>query len=238
MGENILKRHQQLLWLLALAFLLLSLGCYGQRASVPDEKSPVTGITKIAVIGFRPAVTQGKKPDAVREPFSGKLIMASPVSPDVAEKLSDILFDRLVDEKKYELISPDQAMGVLSRIVDSDQNVGMDTVKIFQEVGKAFGCDAVLAGLIYRWREREGTAIGVNRAASVAFDLRLVRPSDGAILWRAKFDKTQRSLTENLFEAGTFFQGGGVWMTAEKLGMIGLNKILAEMPGGIKGKED
>jgi len=231
MGGIILKRRQKLLWLLTLAFLFLGPGCYSNKAAVQDDKAPVTGISKIAVVGFQSAMSKGEKPDAVREPFSGKLIMASPVPREVAEKLSEILFERLVQEKRYELVSPDQAMGAVSSIVDSDKDVGMDAVKIFQKVGKTFGCDAVLAGLIYRWREREGTAIGVNRSASVAFDLRLVRPSDGAILWRSKFDKTQRSLTENLFEAGTFLQGGGVWMTAEKLGMIGLKKMLADMPG-------
>jgi hypothetical protein len=112
--------------------------------------------------------------------------------------------------------------------------MGADTIRILQKVGKAFGCDAVLAGHIYRWQEREGTAIGVNRPASVAFDLHLVRPNDGAIIWRTRFDKTQRSLSENLLDAETFFQSGGRWLTAENLAILGLNKVLKGMPGGKK----
>jgi len=167
----------------------------------------------------------------IRDPLSGGIYSASPVAKDVIVGMNEILFENLIDKDIYELVSPGQATGVYSRLVDSDQDMGTDIIKILQEVGKSFGCDAVLAGHIYRWRERKGTAIGVSRPASVAFDLHLIRPHDGAIIWRARFDKTQRSLTENLLDAGTFFESGGRWLTAEKLAVLGLEKALKEMPG-------
>ena len=68
----------------------------------------------------------------------------------------------------------------------------------------------------------------------MAFDLHLISPSDGVIFWRGRYDKTQQSLSENLFDAATFFRGGGRWMKAEDLAMIGLKKILADMPGARK----
>ncbi|MCP4669484.1 MAG: hypothetical protein GY849_24385, partial [Deltaproteobacteria bacterium] len=49
-----------------------------------------------------------------------------------------------------------------------------------------------------------------------------------------KFDKTQRSLSENLFDAKTFVQGKGRWMTAGELAVLGLRNVLANMPGGHK----
>jgi hypothetical protein len=51
------------------------------------------------------------------------------------------------------------------------------------------------------------------------------------ILWKSAFDKTQKSLSENLFEFSTFMQSGGRWLQVEKLAMIGLEKLLSEMPG-------
>jgi len=155
----------------------------------------------------------------------------------VAQGMTGILFDRLVSDKRYELVSPGQAKGVIANIVSTDLDVNLEPRKFCQEVGKTFRADAVLVGYIYRWREREGTDYSVNRPASVAFDLHLVRPADGAVLWRGKFDKTQHSLSENLLDAQLFFQGGGRWMTAEKLAMIGLKKLLSEMPGEPKERE-
>ncbi|MBW1702293.1 MAG: hypothetical protein JRJ50_09250 [Deltaproteobacteria bacterium] len=206
MCDKIFVRVKMLLWLLALVSLGLSSGCYYQKAPVPEEKPPVFSVRKVVVVGFRAAMSHGEKSDVIRDPLSGGIYMAAPVSRDVVQRMSEVLFDNLVASKKYQLVSPGQAMGVHSRLVDSDQNMGMDTIRILQEVGKTFGCD----------------------------DLHLIRPTDGAILWRTRFDKTQRSLSENLLDAGTFFQSGGRWLTAEKLAILGLKKVLKDMPGGKK----
>ena len=158
--------------------------------------------------------------------------VAESVPQDVVEGMTVTLFDKLVAEERYGLISPGQAQGVLSNIVASDINIGLDSLRILQEVGVTFRADAVLAGYIYRWRERAGGDYGVDSPASVAFDLCLIRPSDGRILWKDKFDKTQRSLSENVFDLSTFIESKGRWMTVEKLAMLGLQKMLAKMPAG------
>jgi len=158
--------------------------------------------------------------------------MAEPVPQNVANRMTDILYNRVAAEKGYGLVSPDQAKLVLSSIIRSDKNVAINPIEILQEVGNTFKADAVLTGYIYRWREREGTDYAVNRPASVAFDLHLISPAEGTTLWKAKFDETQRSLLENVFDVSTFFESKGKWLTVEKLAMLGLQKMLAEMPAG------
>ena len=232
MCRKILKKSQIFLWLWFIACVLLNGACHIQGTKVSDKKKmPQPVVNKIVVMGFRAAMSQGEKSDVFRDSLSGGIYMAEPVSYDVVEKMTVFLFDRLVAEKRYILVSPGQAKGIFSNIVDLDRNMAISPVKIIQEVGKTFGANAVLIGHIYRWREREGTDYAINRPASVAFDLHLVRPADGAILWRGRFDKTQRSLFENLFDWTTFKEGGGRWMTADKLAMCGLKKLLTEMPG-------
>ena len=83
-----------------------------------------------------------------------------------------------------------------------------------------------------RWREREGTDYAVNKPASVFMDLHLIRPSNGAIMWKSNFDKTQQSLAENLLDLKTFTASGGKWLTVERLAEIGLRKMIEEMPSG------
>ena len=132
-----------------------------------------------------------------------------------------------------ELISPGKARGVYSRLISSDEE--LSEFEMLQQIGQAFSADAVLVGYLYRWRERVGGDHAVDRPASVAFDLSLIRSEDGAILWSEKFDKTQKSLSENLFEWDTFVRGRGRWMTAEKLAELGLEDMLSRMP--INGNE-
>lgn len=232
MFEKILRKSWLFLLLLVAGSLLITGGCHRKKASPSDREAALPGVNKVVIVGFRAAMSEGDKPYEVRDPSSGTIIIAAPVSSGVVRKMTDNLFERMKADKKYELVSPGQAKGVFSSIVSSDKEVGMEYLRVLQKVGKTFRADAALGGTIYRWREREGSAAGVNRPASVAFDLQLVRPADGVVLWRDKFDKTQRSLSENLFDAGTFVQGRGRWMTAGELALLGLRKMLAGMPGG------
>ena len=230
--DRVFKKGGLLLWLLVLAGLLMYGGCHSQKTPASYEMHTAMPINKVVVDGFHTAMSQGMQPDIIRDPLSGTAFMAEPVSKNVANRMTDILFNRVAAEKGYELVSPDQAKGVFSNIINSDKNVVISPIEILQEVGNTFKADAVLTGYIYRWREREGTDYAVNRPASVAFDLHLISPAEGTILWKAKFDKTQRSLSENVFDMSTFIKSKGRWMTVEKLAMLGLQTMLAEMPAG------
>lgn len=224
---------------MAIVGVSLACGCEYMRSSTPTEKRDLPWINKVAVIGFQPAMSQGEKPDMVRSPLSGATFMGEPVPSLVAMGMSGILFEKLVAEKRYGLVSPGQTRGVIGDLVSSDSEAGLAAIEVCRKVGKAFDADAVMIGYLFRWREREGTDYAVNQPASVAFDLYLIRPDDGAILWRGRYDKTQTSLSENLLDAKTFFQGGGRWMTAEKLALIGLEDLLAQMPGKpVESKEE
>jgi len=225
------KSRRYYLWLFAIFFLLTNGGCQSGRAPVQSQAPPQPIIKKVVVVGFRTAISKGEKPDLVRNPITGTAFMSQPVSQDVVKWLTDQLFDMLVTDKRWNLIPPGQAKGIVESIVVSDTKVGISPLKMLQEIGKTFGADAVLIGQVYRWRERVGSDFGIESPASVAFDLSLVRPSDGAILWRGNYDKTQKSLFENLFDLKDYIKSDGLWLTAKKLAKFGLDKLLEDMPG-------
>jgi hypothetical protein len=91
--------------------------------------------------------------------------------------------------------------------------------------------DAVLTGVITRYDDRQGNAVLVDQPASVAYEAYLISARDGEILWRARFDETQRPLFDNLLLAGRFFKGGGVWQTNDTLARIGLERVVKTLPG-------
>ncbi len=229
MGRKDAKRSWDLLWLLVLSGLLLTFGCQTKKNVTPVIHRDLN-LNKVVVVGFLRALSPTDKPGMFKNPLSWSIVSAEPVPREIIQKMSDVLFKKVVAEKGYELVSRNQAIGVYSNIVASDKNVGMPAIKVIQEVGTTFNADAVLVGYMYRWRERVGGDYAVQSPASVSFDLHLIRPVDGAILWKSKFDKTQQSLSENILDMNTFLKGGGKWMKADDLAMIGLSKMFKEMP--------
>jgi hypothetical protein len=220
------KSNKILAWVVLSLFLIM--GCHFRKEGVPEGKPFLPKIKRLVVIGFLPVVPPGDEPGMVQSPLSGAVFMAEPVPRFVADKMTANLFNRIVKDRRYELISPAQAKGVFSSLISTD--LASDDIEIFRKIGQAFSADAVLMGYIYRWREREGTDYAVRRPASVAFELYLIRPDDGAILRKGRFDKSQRSLSENIFDLETFLKGGGKWMTVENLADFGLTNLLGKLP--------
>jgi hypothetical protein len=103
-------------------------------------------------------------------------------------------------------------------------------VAYMQGVGRELQAKAVLGGLLYRYRERVGTPYSVSQAASIGFDLHLVRTSDGAVLWSGRFDETQKTLTENVFNIFRFFRRGVRWLSADEFAAQAVAETLKGFP--------
>jgi hypothetical protein len=214
--------------LLVLTIMIgLNAGCSYNRQRQRKAKPVPRFVKKVAVVGFRSARDQGSSPDVIRSAISGGAFNAEPVPGSKVDWLTQQLFDRLIRIDRYNLVSPSQSRGVYSTLVNSQST--LSELEILKRIGNAFSADGVLAGYLYRWREREGTDYAVRTPASVAYDLYLIRPSDGAVIWKGVFDVTQKSLSENLLEMDTFIEGGGKWMTADRLAGVGLNRLIKEL---------
>jgi len=134
----------------------------------------------------------------------------------------------LMDLKKkddYSLLSPDLANGVISELL-AENKTGISERDLLIETGRRVQAYAVMAGYLFRFRERIGKRYAVESPASVAFDFHLIRVSDGSILWGGSYDETQRALSENVLHIGTFLTRKGQWIKADKMAKEGLNKIL------------
>ncbi len=228
-------RKPQRLWLPVLFCTLFIWGChkdvkptayqFANQVRLQEE------IKKVVVMGFQAAMTTGSGANLVQNPITGTSFLAEPVPEDAVKQMNELLFSKLMKDKQWILVSPGQAKGVLASVIDRDKKMERTPLEMLQSVGKTFEADAVLTGSIYRWRKRMGRDFAVNSPASVSFDLVLLQPSNGAILWRGHFDKTQKSLFADLFDFETYVKSSGRWLTAEKLADIGLEKLIAEMPG-------
>jgi hypothetical protein len=81
--------------------------------------------------------------------------------------------------------------------------------------------------LIYRFQERKGGNFAVEKPASIAFHMHLMK--DKVVGKIFTYAEEQKALTQNLFTMGKFFRRGARWVTAEELAEEGINAGLDEL---------
>jgi hypothetical protein len=112
-----------------------------------------------------------------------------------------------------------------------DKDPAADTLlSLAQRLGEVLNVDYVIAGAVWRFREREGYAASASRPASVAFALYLVDVKQKSGAWAAAFDRTQQPLSDNLLNVVNFFKQGAKWLTAEELAATGMDTVFENFP--------
>jgi hypothetical protein len=111
------------------------------------------------------------------------------------------------------------------------QNEGerVSALKYWTAVGRCAKADYLLVPQVLSWHEREGQEMGVTRPAGVTLDFYYIDVNAGTVAVRRQFDEVQSSLSEDLGNAGKFFDRGGKWITASQLAEEGIDVTLTEM---------
>jgi len=109
------------------------------------------------------------------------------------------------------------------------QNIDENALKL----GHALSVDGVLYGMLERYREREGLDYAAASPASVAFALKFVDMNTKEIVWNAKFVKSQKALSQNVFEVANFVQHEGRWVRAHEIAQDGVAKAIADLHGNL-----
>jgi hypothetical protein len=143
--------------------------------------------------------------------------------------LTRVLYQKMEGMGRFKILPLEKVEGAHS----------FQNTKVFKEqpiplslqVGKELGANFLFIGFIFRFEERIGSSIGVERPASVSFDVHLFRLRDGMEVWKGKLDETQRPLSENLLKIGSFVRRKAHWLTAEELASVGMGEVLKKLPG-------
>jgi len=167
---------------------------------------------------------------AVRCPLCG-ITLNAPAVQGNPETVMEKLFLKLLEKNKpkFSFMAGERVAGIYRRI--SSGSLKTPLRQVLRDVGAELGAEGVVVGYLYRFRERKGVAYTVEQPASVAFEIHLLRVSDGILVWRGVFEKTQTSLMEDLFQFSSFYRGKGRWVTAEELMEEGLEQVLKTFPG-------
>jgi hypothetical protein len=207
--------------LLCLALLVSLTGCQpGHVAS--DPAPPTSGTEKVLILPFKDLAAIYGENANIRCPLTGRLFMGGPIPAAIPGIMTTRLHNLLESETAYGLIPP----GRLDQEGDARQPAALASSKDLAVAGRRAGADLVMIGHLYRFRERVGKKFAVETPASVAFDVHLVRVSDGRLLWTGYLDETQHSLSENLFNLEMFLEREGQWVTAQEMATKGLDHVL------------
>lgn len=201
-----------------LAVVILS-GCMSKEIA-PESAYPLSGTEKILVLPFEDVTMIYDEDESVRCPVCGRVFITGRVSADAVEKITNNLVSNLKSITKYKIVT--------SSLAGEEQT--FSERKLIVKKGREYNAGAVMAGYVYRYKERIGNRYSVKSPASVAFGIHLISTKSDRAIWSAHFDETQHSLSENLFNLKTFIKRKASWITADEMATSGLEEILKTFP--------
>lgn len=197
---------------LGIAVVALAFAACAQNLVQVRDTGPGSGealaLSRVAIGPFRAA------------PRAGASTLPSDATALVASYLAEGFASRGVDIVPSSDVA--QALG--------SAEAGADLRPALAVARDKFGADALVSGSVYRFRDRDGEALGSVNPASVGFDVKIYRAGDGKLLWSGVFDHTQVALGENALTAAQYPGGGTRWMTSEELAHWGALKLVKEVP--------
>ncbi len=197
-------------WGIAIVALTFA-GCAQNLVQVRDS-GPGTGepllLKRVAVAPFRAA------------PRAGATALPTDATSLVASYVAEGFQARGVDTIPFSDVA--SALG--------NAEVGADLSAAIAVARDKFGADALIAGTVYRFRNRDGRAMGSIHPSSVGFEVKIIRVADGKTMWSAIFDHTQVALGVNALTAAQYPGGGTRWLTSEELARWGAIRLVAEVP--------
>lgn len=183
---------------------------------------PVTGSAHGAVDGLLNIAFVGIQPDPELE---------NKIKPADLRDLDKLILDGLV-KKNYHPIPPGQMKGMRAAILLDGNKI--NPASYFKMIGVAREGGAILIGNIYRYREKMTKG---DPPASVGLTLRLIRAEDGKVLWRGRYDETQKSILENFMNISRIFKKGFKWASAKELAQNGIAQLMDSFPPAKEGSD-
>jgi TolB-like protein len=142
---------------------------------------------------------------------------------DAAETLARITQSALGALPRWQIVSESEVREVAQSVP-----AGVEATRM-RQIGQMVYADAVMIGRVSRYRERVGDEWGAKSPAAISFVLDLIDVRRGDVIWSARFDETQKSLSENIFAIGDISQRGVRWLSADQLMQEGVKKAVAQL---------
>lgn len=171
-----------------------------------------------------PVEEVGLIPFVVKAQTSGEL-RSGTVAESATKIITDQFYNNLI--KRHVTVVRWEGREALPSGSDTEP---VSDVRRAQQIGKLLKTSTVLFGSVTTFVEREGSALGIRKPASVGFTVQLIHAEDGHLLWKASYYETQKSLMEDIMAFRLFFKRHGRWLTAAELSEDGIERLLEVSP--------
>jgi hypothetical protein len=151
------------------------------------------------------------------------------ILPGSQNTLARLLQEKMEGMGAFKILPQEKVEEALSK--SDRRQFGIKPMRSFIQLGKTLNVDFIFVEYLFRFEERIGSNIGVEKPASVGFDVHLIRLRDEKMVWIGKFDETQKPLSENLLKMGDFVRRKASWLTAAELSSVGMDEMLKRFPG-------
>ncbi len=204
-----IEQRVRLILVCLVACCLLACSWHGNEQ--PRETPPMVRLEKIAVVVLPGQDIPSHESDSV--PTTEEISAGTAA-------LDEILQEHFANQPRIAVYTDVQTEASL-------MGTQADPARTARGIGDSTSSDGVLIVHIFRFRQRVASR---HEPASVAFDFRLYAAATGRSICSGRFDETQQTLTDNLFQIGTWFKRGNKWLTAEQLAREGVLKMLDDCP--------
>jgi hypothetical protein len=226
-AQDFRLRPAVVLLFLAVSALLGMAACSGPKTMT---KLPETSSQKqLLILPFKNMTAVYGEDVNVRSPLSGFFFVTGPVEPEADRFMTDRLTSLVRKCTTYQVIPAKQVQAAMAGMVSDERDLAPDR-RVLIETGQRLAADFILAGYLYRFRQRVGNQLGVEKPASVAFDIVMINVPDGRIAWSGHLDEQQEPLTDDLFKLGKFIKRKGKWITADEMAVSGMEEMLQSCP--------
>lgn len=208
--------------------LTFLLACAASAQAAEGKTQTGVNANRIAVMSFQSLAAEENGGNTVFCPICGIGSSSGKIQEGSDKIVEEIFVDRLKKVKGIELIPSEKVQSIYKRI--SSEKLKGPLIDNLTKVGKELGADYIVTGFVYRYVERVGYKYSSERPASVTFEIHLVKTADGSVVWRGYFDKTQKSLMEDIFQIASFFKGGAKWVTVRQLTEQGMDEVFESFP--------
>jgi hypothetical protein len=177
-------------------------------------------IRRIAVLLPNGMTPEAKSPAVYTSTPSSE---RKPSEEELSELLDRLVYSTMASMPNWQIVSEREVRDVAQSVPPGGDNTRL------RKIGEMVYADAVIVGRMQRYRERIGDEWGAKSPASVAFVLDLIDVRRGDVIWTARFDETQKPLSENIFALWDISQRGIRWLSAEQLTQEGVKKAVGEL---------
>jgi hypothetical protein len=230
-----LMKKQMSFWMIVAGSLLTMLinGCTPRPVTTYDQLMlPETGRESIAVMPFLTGKHDSRIDEAINATLDCAVSQLCFNTQDVRSGADTTLtryMQEALEQRLAERVIPLEKVYRASEGLTRDQTI--DTPRsLATRLGEKLKADHVIVGTVWRYRERVGTARASSSPASAAFVVYVIRVTDGKLLWKTVYSRTQKPLSDDILHARTFFKQGARWLSVDELVRFGVNEVVEKFP--------